>query len=264
MTTAGNEELPVLYEVKGDVGWITLNRAPVLNALNSELVASLAEVVETAAGDPNVMLVVVRGAGRAFSSGMDRTALAGGTIAESFFRSWARALNRLEDMPKISVAVLHGYSIGGGLQLALACDIRIATDDAIVELGATRHGLVPDGAVLRLARVVGLGRAKQLALLNDRVTAAQAHAMGLVNYVGPQSEIEAMLGEVIEKTRGCSPTATAETKRLLNLSFENDPRLLGDEVIRSQNVCLRSWEIAEANRAWSNRRKPRFYGRGES
>ncbi len=70
-------------------------------------------------------------------------------------------------MPKVVVAVLHGYSIGGGLQLALACDLRLASEDAVLGLGATRHGLIPDGAVLRLARVVGLGRAKELALLND-------------------------------------------------------------------------------------------------
>src|SRR5258708_7032685 len=99
---------PVLYEIKDHVGWITLNRASVLNALNSDLVASLAEIVEAAAGDTNVMVVVVRGAGRAFCSGIDRTALADASIVESFFRSWAAALNGLEDMPKISVALMHG------------------------------------------------------------------------------------------------------------------------------------------------------------
>jgi enoyl-CoA hydratase/carnithine racemase len=252
-------ESPVLYEVRDRVGWITLNRTRVLNALNSDLVSKLAEVAESAAADTNVMFVVVRGAGRAFSSGMDRTALAGASISETFFRNWARALNCLEDMAKISVAVMHGYSIGGGLQLALACDLRIATGDAIIELGATRHGLIPDGAVLRLARVIGLGRAKQLALLNQRVTPAEAQAMGLINYVCPANETDRILREIIEKVKGCSPTATAETKRLLNGSFQNDPRLLADEVIRAQNVCLGSWEIAEANQAWNERREPRFY-----
>jgi len=252
-------ESPVLYDVKDRVAWITLNRVRVLNALDSDLVSRLAERVEAAAADPKVTLVVVRGAGRAFCSGIDRTALAGTSISESFFRNWARALNGLEDMPKVTVAVMHGYSIGGGLQLALACDLRLATDDAIIELGATRHGLVPDGAVLRLARVVGLGRAKQLALLNERVTPAEAHAMGLVNYLCTAAECDPLLGRLLEKLDECSPIATAETKRLLNLSFENNPRLLGDELIRAQNVCLDSWQIAEANDAWKEKRKPRFY-----
>jgi len=259
MTLTEFKDKAVLYEVKDRVGWITLNRVRVLNALDNDLVTSLAEIAQAAAADPNVMSVVLRGAGRAFCSGIDRTALADASIAESFFRNWASALNRLEDMPKMSIAVMHGYSIGGGLQLALACDLRIATDDAIIELGATRHGLVPDGAVLRLARVVGLGRAKQLALLNERVTPAEARAMGLVNYVCPAGEWEALLGRIIEKVEGCSPTATAETKRLLNESFQNDPRMLGEELIRAQNVCLQSWEITEANQAWNEKREPRFY-----
>ena len=169
-------ESPVTYEARDGVGWITLNRPAVLNALSTELAAALADHAETAAADTRALQVVVRGAGRAFCSGMDRTALAAGSIGEAFYRHWNRALDCLEDMPKITVAVLHGYSIGGGLQLALGCDLRLATDDAVLGLGATRHALVPDGAVLRLARVVGLGRAKELALLNDHVSPAEARA----------------------------------------------------------------------------------------
>src|SRR5215475_10878683 len=164
-------ELPVTYEARDGVGWITLNRPAVLNALSTELAATLADHAETAAADRRARQVVVRGAGRAFCSGMDRTALAAGTIGEAFFRHWNRALDCLEDMPKITVAVLHGYSIGGGLQLALGCDLRLATEDAVIGLGATRHALVPDGAVLRLARAIGLGRAKDVARAqNDCMT----------------------------------------------------------------------------------------------
>src|SRR5215470_14723738 len=169
---------PVIYEARDGVSWITLNRPAVLNALDRALAAALADCVERAADDAATFVVVVRGAGRAFCSGMDRTALAGGAIGEPFYRHWIRALNRLEDMSKVSIAVLHGYSIGGGLQLAVACDLRIATDDAVLGLGATLHGIIPDGAVLRLARIVGLGRAKELALLNDDVTPEEARAIG--------------------------------------------------------------------------------------
>src|SRR5206468_56725 len=107
---------------------------------------ALADHAETAAADTRALQVVVRGAGRAFCSGMDRTALAAGSIGEAFYRHWNRALDCLEDMPKITVAVLHGYSIGGGLQLALGCDLRLATEDAVLGLGATRHALVPHAA----------------------------------------------------------------------------------------------------------------------
>ena len=249
----------VTCERRDGVAWLTLNRPAVLNALNTELAAALADHAETLAAAEDVFLVVVRGAGRAFCSGMDRTALANGAVSEAFYRHWIRGLNHLEDMPKLSVAVLHGYSIGGGLQLALACDLRLATDDAVLGLGATRHGLIPDGAVLRLARLVGLGRAKELALLNDEIPPAAARAMGLVNWVCGRAELDATLNGVIDRIRAASPTAVAHTKRLLHESFHRDPRAAIEDVVRAQNECMASWEIAEANRAWQEKREAVFY-----
>ena len=254
-------ESPVTYQAADGVAWLTLNRPRVLNALNTELAATLADHAERAAADPDVVIVIVRGAGRAFCSGMDRTALAQGSVNEPFFRHWIRGLNALEDMPKLTAAVLHGHSIGGGLQLALACDLRIATDDAIVGLGATRHGLIPDGAVLRLARIVGLGRAKELALLNDEVSAAAARDIGLVNWVCAPAELDHTIDTLIAKARGASPTATGHTKRLLHESFHADPRSLIEEVVRSQNECMVSWEMTEANAAWQDKREARFHPR---
>ena len=251
---------PVTYDVAAGVATLTLDRPAVLNALDTDLAAALAEGAERAADDENVFVVIVRGSGRAFCSGMDRTALAGGTIGEPFYRAWVRALNTLEDMPKVSVAVLHGYSIGGGLQLALACDLRIATDDAVLGLGATKHGIIPDGAVLRLARVIGLGRAKELALLNDDVSPEDARAMGLVNWVCGPGEVDATVERVIAKVRSAAPTATAHTKRLLHESFHRDPRAMIEEVVRSQNACMATWETAEANRAWREKREAEYHG----
>jgi enoyl-CoA hydratase/carnithine racemase len=254
-------DAPVTYAARDGVAWITLNRPRVLNALDTELAASLADHAEAAAADAGVTFVVVRGAGRAFCSGMDRTALAAGAIAEPFYRHWIRALNHLEDMPKVSLAVLHGHSIGGGLQLALACDLRLATEDAVLGLGATRHGLIPDGAILRLARVVGVGRAKELTLLNDDVSPAAARAMGLVNWVCAPAELERTLAEIIAKAHAASPTANAHAKRLLHESFHRDPRAMIEEVVRSQKDCMASWEIEEANRAWQDKREAVFHPR---
>src|SRR5687767_10790981 len=249
----------VTYEAKAGVAWLTLNRPAVLNALDTDLAATLADCAERAADDETVFLVVVRGAGRAFCSGMDRTALAGGTIGEPFYRYWIRALNLLEDMPKVSVAVLHGYSIGGGLQLALACDLRIATTDAVLGLGATRHGILPDGSVLRLARIVGLGRAKELTLLNDHVTPDEARQMGLVNWVCAPAELEATLNGVLAKARSGAPAANAYAKRLLHESFHRDPRDMIEDVLAAQMACMTSWEVDEANRAWRERREATFH-----
>lgn len=257
-------DAPVGYAVHDGVAWITLSRAAVLNALDTGLAATLADQVERAAADDDVTIIVVRGAGRAFCSGMDRTALARGTIGEPFYRHWIRALNRLEDAPKITLAVLHGYSIGGGLQLALACDLRLATEDAVIGLGATRHGLIPDGAVLRLARVVGLGRAKELALLNDDVSPSAAQAMGLVNWVCAPTALDATLEAILAKARASSPTAVGHTKRLLHASFHADPRAIIEDVVRAQNDCMASWEMDEANRAWREKREAVFHPRREA
>jgi enoyl-CoA hydratase/carnithine racemase len=250
---------PVTYEVAAGVAFLTLNRPAVLNALDTDLASTLAECAERAATDHAIFLVIVRGSGRAFCSGMDRTALAAGRIGEPFYRDWIRALNTLEDMPKVSAAVLHGYAIGGGLQLALACDLRIATEDAMLGLGATRHGIIPDGAVLRLARVIGLGRAKELALLNDDVSPHDARAIGLVNWVCPAAEVDAVVERLIAKVRAAAPTATAHTKRLLHESFHRDPRAMIEELVRTQDACMATWETAEANRAWQEQREAKYY-----
>jgi len=252
---------PVIYEARDGVSWITLNRPSVLNALDTALAATLAECVERAAGDAATFVVVVRGAGRAFCSGMDRSALAAGAIDESFYRHWIRALNLLEDMPKVAIAVLHGYSIGGGLQLAVACDLRLATSDAVLGLGASRHGIIPDGSVLRLARLIGLARAKELSLLNDDVSAEAAHAIGLVTRVCAPFEVDAALAVLLERLRHQAPTANGHIKRLLQASFHADPRALVEDVLRAQDDCMRSWETGEANRAWKEKREPVFHPR---
>jgi enoyl-CoA hydratase/carnithine racemase len=231
---------PVSYETRDGVSIVTLTRPSVLNALNTDLAAALVDAVERAATDPSTYAVVVRGAGRAFCSGMDRTALAAGDIGETFFRFWIRALNGLEDMAKVAIAVLHGHSIGGGLQLAVACDLRLAAADAVVGLGASRHGIIPDGSVLRLARLIGLARAKELSLLNEDLTADAAHAM-------------------LEQLRHQAPTANGHIKRLLHESFHADPRARIEDVLRAQDDCMRSWETSEANRAWRDKREPIYY-----
>jgi enoyl-CoA hydratase/carnithine racemase len=238
---------------------ITLTRPSVLNALNTDLAAALVDAVERAATDASTYAVVVRGAGRAFCSGMDRTALAAGDIGEPFYRFWIRALNGLEDMAKVSIAVLHGYSIGGGLQLAVACDLRLATTDAVVGLGASRHGIIPDGSVLRLARLIGLARAKELSLLNPEISADAAQTIGLITRVCAPDAVEAALHAMLEQLGHQAPTANGHLKRLLHESFHTDPRARIEDVLRAQDDCMRSWETAEANRAWRDKREPIYY-----
>jgi enoyl-CoA hydratase/carnithine racemase len=253
----------VLYEVRDGVATLTLNRERVLNAIDLPMVEQLADAAERAASDDGVWVTVLRGAGRAFSSGIDRTALARAEISDRFFREVARATNCLEDMPKLSICVMHGYSIGGALQMASACDLRIASDDAILEFGATRHGLVPDVTILRIAPLIGMGRAKELALLNDRITPQQAREWGLVNWVVPAGRLDAALAEVVDKAYRASRTAVALSKKLLLQSFHRDPRSMVDELVQAEMACFDSWELKLANEAWSASKQAdvRFYPR---
>jgi enoyl-CoA hydratase/carnithine racemase len=245
----------VVYAVRDGVGTITLNRERVLNALDLDLLQRLGDAAQQAAEDDDVWVVVLRGAGRAFCSGIDRNALSHGEIDAEFYRAIARATNWLEDMPKLSIAVLHGWSIGGGLQLASACDVRLAAYDAILEFGATRHGLVPDATVLRVARIVGMGRAKQLALLNERVSPLTALEWGLVNWIAPANELQSKLDEIVDAALHASRTAVAETKRLLQQSFHRDPRSMIEDLVEAQMRCHASWELEVANEAWTRDRQ---------
>src|SRR2546429_7191622 len=151
-------ETPVTYAASEGVAWITLGRAQVLTALDTALAATLADHVDRAAADPEITLVIVRGAGRAFCSGMDRTALAAGAIGEAFYRHWIRALNQLEDMPKITLGVLHGYSNGGGPQPAGARDLCLATSGAVVGRRPSHPGHIPHRSAPRPAPPIGPGR----------------------------------------------------------------------------------------------------------
>jgi enoyl-CoA hydratase/carnithine racemase len=159
----------------------------------------------------------------------------------------------------VSIAVLHSWSIGGGLQFASACDLRLASDDAVLEFGATRHGLVPDATVLRIARIIGLGRAKDLVLLNTRVSPATALEWGLVNWVTPPDQLDSKLGEIVEQAFYASRTANALSKRLLLDSFHRDPRSMVDDLVDAQEACHASWELRAANEAWGRKEDVRFW-----
>ena len=260
----------IILTRQGPIGRLRLNRPAKLNAQTPQMWRELRELGRELRDDRDLRCLVVGGEGRAFSSGIDLSEItgrdglavaagAGEDRLTALIRQGQEAFSWLVDAPFASIAAMRGYALGAGLQLALACDLRLATDDAVLGLGATRHGLIPDGAVLRLARVVGVGRAKELAILNDEISPAEARATGLVNWVCPAAELDRTLERLVAKIRGASPTAAAHTKRLLHESFHRDPRAMIEEMLRSQSACMASWELDEANRAWRDKREAVFY-----
>jgi enoyl-CoA hydratase/carnithine racemase len=176
----------VVVEKDGGRARIALNRPARLNALDLALVVALEEAARAVAADPDVAVVLVEGRGRSFCSGLDLDMFAAEGMSLGFYRAQERALRLLETMDKTVIAVIHGHCVGGGVQIAAACDIRVASTDATLALPAVDEGLFPGMAPFRLPRLVGKGRAASLILTGRPVGAEEAERIGLANEVVPE------------------------------------------------------------------------------
>jgi enoyl-CoA hydratase/carnithine racemase len=214
-------QLETMYSTVDDrVATLMLNRPGVLNCANEQWARDLNTLVDDLAGASQLRVVVVRGAGRAFCSGIDVTALSRGEIGMSFYRNWETALRKLETLDPVVIAAIHSHCIGGGLQVALACDLRVARDDARFGITAVREGIIPGIGMWRVARHAGVGRTKRLALAADIVDAAVAQQWGLVDWVVDHDSFEARVAELTERILSMAATSTRLTKKLTNMAFE--------------------------------------------
>jgi enoyl-CoA hydratase/carnithine racemase len=210
-----------MYSTVDDrVATIVLNRPDVLNCANEQWARDLNSLVDDLAVQPHVRVVVLRGAGRAFCTGIDLTALSAGEISMRFFRHWETALRKLETLDPIVIAAVHSHCIGGGLQTALACDLRIARADARFGITAVKEGIIPGIGMWRVARYAGLGRAKQLALAAGVIDALTARDWGLVDWVVEEADFESKIAALTEQMLAMAATSTRLTKKLTNMAFE--------------------------------------------
>jgi enoyl-CoA hydratase/carnithine racemase len=227
------------YAVAGPVGRITLNRPAVLNAMNVPWAGEFKQAADALAGAEGVRVVVIAGAGRAFSSGIDLKALARGEFPLDWFRTFEEGLRALERMDKVVIAAIHGYCIGGGLQVALASDIRVAATGTRFGLTAVKEGLVPGMGTFRLARYVGWGRAKRLILSGEVIGAEEAAGVGLVDHLVPEDEFEPRLEDIIARyLEASSSQGERESKRLLNEAFDLDWEAFLNRYIHAQARVL--------------------------
>jgi enoyl-CoA hydratase/carnithine racemase len=256
----------VLSEDRGAVRHVVLNRPEKRNALNAELVAALRDAFAEAAADPDVLCVIVRGAGPMFSSGLDFAAL--GALAadpsrlQALRRPILEAWNLLEEMPKPTVAQIHGACLGGAMELALACDLRTMAADAIIGLPETRVGLIPDvGGSSRLPSVVGLGRAKELIMASKLIDGTEAERIGLVNRVAPAADLDAATDALVGELLACGPVAVAHAKRVLDAAAKPALATTLELEVTAQALCARTEDFAEGTRAFAEKRQPEFSGR---
>jgi enoyl-CoA hydratase/carnithine racemase len=232
--------------IDGPVATIVLNRPDVLNCANEQWARDLNTLIDDLAAIDDLRVVVVRGAGRAFCSGIDLTALASGETSMTFFQNWEKALRKLETIEPVVVAAVQSHCIGGGLQVALACDLRIARTDARFGITAVREGIIPGIGMWRVARYAGLGRAKRLALAADVIDARTAHEWGLVDWVVEDEAFEGKIAEVVERLQEMAWTSTRLTKKLTNMAFDTSFADFVETYFEYQRLATHSPEHQEA------------------
>lgn len=199
------------FEVSEGIATVTVNRPDKLNALNAAVMRELDEAFAETEAAPGIRGLIVTGAGeKAFVAGADIRELAAlsAVEAESMARFGQRVFRRLETMPKPSVAAVNGFALGGGMELAMACTVRVAAENAKFGQPEVRLGLVPGyGGTQRLPRLIGRGRALELLLTGAQIDAAEAHRIGLVNHVAPQTQLLEFSRGLIAKMTEHAPIA---------------------------------------------------------
>ena len=239
---------------------LVLCRPEVLNAMSIEVFEGLAGAADEVAALDDVRVLVVSGQGRSFSSGIDTSSF--GTVAGSPQEQIARAqagFRKIAALPIPTIAKVRGHALGAGLQLALACDVRVVAADASLGLLEARYGLVPDlGGTQQLPALVGPGRAKKMIWLAERVDGEEAGRIGLAELVVPESDLDETVDELANSIAAAPPLATAATKRLVDLSLTTPLEAGMDEEAVAQERMLTSNDFSEAITAFIEKRVPKY------
>jgi len=256
---------PLRIEVQSGVATLTLDRPDKLNALNVELLEELEHALEALAADARVGALVVTGAGeRAFAAGADVGEISGLTPerAPAFCSRGQKLFLRLERLGKPSVAAIRGFALGGGLELALACTLRLASEDARLGLPEIKLGLIPGyGGTQRLRRLVGAGRALEMILTAEPIEAREALRIGLVNRVLPAADLLPAAHDLAASLARQAPLAVRYAcEAVLAGAGESLERGLDREARLFALACATE-DMKEGTRAFLEKRPPRFQGR---
>src|SRR6516225_7991975 len=242
----------VLVDKQDGVATVTLNRPEKLNALNRELRLAFCHTMQELRRDPKLRVVVITGAGRAFCVGLDLRELgtrAGGIRDEGD----ATFITVIDDMEVPVIAAVNGFAITGGFELALACDIVIAAEEAQFADTHARVGVMPGGGMsARLPRAVGIRKAKELSLTGNYLTAREAERLGLVNRVVPADQLMTAAGELARQIQGADQRVVRQMKRLINLATEaplGDGLRIEQDFFRAFNLSRNFKDVAERRAA---------------
>ena len=259
----------VLTQQRDTIFEIILNRPDKRNAMNDLLIGELDTAVTQANRTPGIRTVIIRGEGKVFSAGIDVSNLLG--LAEKYGPHWQQRMRgitddyqavhtRLERLEVPTIALLHGYCLGLAMELALACDIRIAAEGTQMGLPETRLGIIPDvGGTTRLTRLVGPARAKELIFTGRHFDMAYAERWGIVNYVVPADQLMAKAEELAAEINQAAPLAVGMAKRVIDGLSDIDRGLMLEGWAQSQ--LMSSEDFLEGAQSFMMKRPPQFKGK---
>lgn len=253
----------ILLTKDGGVAMLTLNRPEVRNALDPQTWSEIRSATREIRFDDEVRVVVITGAGgKAFASGADIRALLARPVLEQLRSEVNDTLNEIESLNKPVIAAVDGFALGGGCELAMACDIRIATSRSRFGQPETNLGIIPGaGGTQRLQRLVGISKAKEMIFTGDILNAAEAEKIGLVNKVVEPDELMQAVQEMAAKIMAKGPVAISVAKTAINVGSNTD-LFSGLAVERfAQTVALATEDRIEGMTAFIEKRKPEFKGK---
>jgi enoyl-CoA hydratase/carnithine racemase len=264
MPVSGFESL--LWDVEGHVATITLNRPEKKNAMSWVMFNEIRDAFERAAADPAIRCVVVTGAGGAFCSGADLSDPANLVSSGGEFKERMRIIHGIVrsfvNCPKPTIAKVTGVAAGAGCNLALGCDLVVASTDAVFAELFVKRGLVVDfGGTWALSRLLPLNRAKELALLGNALSASDAERLGLLNRLCQPAEIDTVVKDLAEQLSALPPQTVAMIKENFNRAGERSLEESLDAESATQTLAFQTEDMREAITAFLEKREPRFTGR---
>jgi enoyl-CoA hydratase/carnithine racemase len=259
----------ILYETQDQIAVITFNRPAVLNVFRRAMFQQLLSLLDDVAKDDSIRVVLMTGAGRAFSAGIDLDEIShlfDGTMtmeqARAELSEMQELTRRMVNLPKPIVAAINGVAIGAGAEVAIASDIRIASENAYFQFAEVKRGLFETNGVMhRLPRLIGMGRAAQVMLTGEKISAQGAREMGLLGQVVPPETLMDDALEVARTLAANAPISTRLIKRVLQKSYDLDLEAVMQLETEGTLECLTSEDLQEGVRAFQEKRAPNYKGR---
>lgn len=254
----------LLSERRGQILIVTINRPERMNALDRPTLIEGAKLIKEMHYDKETRVVIVTGAGdKAFCAGADLKERENMSMSEvrQYIRTIRDTFTDIENLPMPVICAINGVTLGGGLELALSCDIRIASPNATLGLTEVTLGIIPGGGgTQRLPRLVGRGQAKEMLLLGLRLTAEEALDIGLINHIAPEGKLMDMALEMAEKIVNNPPIAVQQAKIAINRGMEVQLKSGLEIESEAYEVCIPTKDRLEALAAFKEKRKPVFKG----